>query len=59
MPKYWYGWTEIKHDLVELDLLLLLVCAVLFYSAVFEMCDLHTDNHSGTRIDKQPYFVAW
>ena len=59
MPKYWHGWIEMNHDLVELDLLLLLVCAVLFYPAVFEMCDLCTDNHSGTHIDKQPYFVAW
>ena len=38
---------------------MLLVCAVLFYLDVFEMCDLRTDNHSGTRIDKPPYFVAW
>ena len=50
-----------SHDLVEFGLLLLLVCAVLFYSAVFEMCSLDTDNHSGTprSIDKRPYFVAW
>ena len=27
MSKYWYGWIEINHDLVELDFLLLLVCA--------------------------------
>ena len=30
MPKYWYGWIEIRHDLVELDFLLLLYA--LFYS---------------------------
>ena len=59
MPKYWYGWIEINHDLVELDFLLLLVCAVLFYPVVFGMCGLRTDNHSGTRIDKRPYLVAW
>ena len=35
-----------------------LVCTVLFYPAVFGMGDLRTDNHSGTHIDKQPYFVA-
>ena len=52
MPKYWYGWIEIRYDLVELDFLLHLVCAVLFYPAVFEMCSLRTDNHSNTRIDK-------
>ena len=52
MPKYWYGWIEISHNLVELDFLLLLVCAVLFYPAIFEMCGLFTDNHSGTSIDK-------
>ena len=33
MPKYWYGWIEIRHDRVELDFLLLLVCAILFYPA--------------------------
>ena len=59
LPKYWYGWIEISHDLFELDFLLLLVCAVLFNPAVFEMCRLRTDNYSGTRIDKRPYFVAW
>ena len=59
LPKYWYGWIEISHNLFELDFLLLLVYAVLFYPAVFKMCGLRTDNHSGTRIGKRPYFVAW
>ena len=52
-------WIEISHDLAEFGFLLLLVCAVLFYYAVFETCGLRTDNDSGTRIDKRPYFVAW
>ena len=53
------GWIEISHNLFEHDFLLLSVYAVLFYPAVFEMCGLRTDNHSGTRIGKRPYFVAW
>ena len=53
MPKDWYDWIEISLNLVELDFLLLLVCAELFYPAVFELCGLRTDNHSGTRIRKE------
>ena len=37
----------VSHDLVEFNFFLLLVCAVLFYPAVFEMCGLRTDTHSG------------
>ena len=36
-----------SHDLVEFGFLLRLVCAVLFYPAVFKKCGLPTDNHSG------------
>ena len=57
MLNYRYGWIEISHNLFELDFLLLSVYAVLFYPAVFEMCGLRTDNHSGTRIGKRPYFA--
>ena len=50
MTKYRYGWIEISYNLFELHFLLLSVYAVLFYSAVFEMCGLRTDTYGWIEI---------
>ena len=54
------GKVGLKYVTVWLSLVSYCFWYVLFYSILqSEMCGLRTDNHSGTRIDKRPYFVAW